>query len=71
MIHDDLSQEAKLAILKAVKKSFGLQYHFDNAKVVQELEQHGYGFPSLNGKWFLSSKATSEIIEILEAVFFS
>ena len=68
MIHDELSQEAKLVILNAMRDGLGLKYHRANSAIVAELDKSGYGNSfGRNNQFVLTSQAISEIVDILKS----
>lgn len=70
MIQDELSQEAKNAVIKAVREGLGLNYNVASPPILAELDESGYGNSfGRNRKFVLTSKAIGEIIDILEVAF--
>lgn len=72
MIQDELTQEAKSAILLAVRESLGLNYNRTSPSVITELDKSGYG-KSFGRRYtfVLASKAIDEIISLLKTNFFN
>lgn len=70
MIQDELSQEAKDTIIKAVRDNLGLNYHTAGPSILAELDESGYGNSFGRALTFvLTSKTISEIIDILKTAF--
>ena len=72
MIQDELTPEAKNAILKAVRDSLGFKFNSVGPSIITELDVSGYGDSFGRGKRFvLTSQAIDEIISILKTNFFN
>lgn len=71
MIQDELSEEAKEAILACVKEA--LRGHFSSCtqEVADELEESEYGVLSLGDRFRLSKTCIDEISSILSMDFFN